>query len=178
MTNTVLTCGIPLNTSPLSPNGYMFTIARLPSLSYFCQEVSLPEITLPEALQLSPYVSIPIAGDQIQFGKLRVQFLVDEKMANYKAIYDWIVGLGFPETNAQYTKEINSNKTSSLSEVAKSTSDASLVILGNKNTPIQEIQFVDCIPESLSSITFTSTSQDVQYLIGNCTFSYSHYKFL
>ena len=156
----------------------MFTLRRLPELSYFCQEVSLPSISLPEATQLNPFSKIPLAGDQIDFDTLRVQFLIDEKMENYKAIHNWIIGLGFPENNSQYTSAIEGAALLGADEVAKSYSDATLVILGNNNVPIQVIQFADCVPESLESITFTSTNQDVQYLIGSVSFRYTYYKFI
>lgn len=177
MTTRTLTCPLPENINPLSPNGYMFTLQRLPELSYFCQEVSLPAITLPEATQLNPFSKIPLSGDQIEFDTLRIQFLIDDKMKNYRAIHDWIVGLGFPENNSQYTQTIEVSNMPGLSEVAKSTSDATLIILGNNNMPIQAIQFADCVPESLESITFVSNNQDVQYLIGSASFRYTYYKF-
>jgi hypothetical protein len=156
----------------------MFTLQRLPELSFFCQEISLPSISLPEATQLNPFSKIPLSGDQIEFDTLRVQFLVDEKMSNYKSIHNWIIGLGFPENNSQYTQEIEGATILGSSEVARSSSDATLIILGNNNKPIQVIQFSDCVPESLESITFTSTNQDVQYLIGSASFRYSYYKFI
>lgn len=178
MTTRTLTCPLPANINPLSPNGYMFTLQRLPELSFFCQEVSLPSITLPEATQLNPFSKIPLSGDQIDFDTLRVQFLIDENMGNYRAIHDWIVGLGFPENNSQYTQVINDAPILGANEVARSSSDATLIILGNNNQPIQVIQFADCVPESLESITFTSTNQDVQYLIGSASFRYTYYKFI
>lgn len=178
MTTRILSCPVPNNLNPLSPNGYMFSLQRLSSLGFFCQEISLPAITLPEATQLSPLSKIPLAGDQIEFDTLRVQFLVDEKMENYKAIHNWIIGLGFPEDYGQYTGALTAASVPGMSEVAKSSSDATLVILGNNNQPIQTIQFADCVPESLESITFTSTNQDVQYLIGSASFRYSYYKFV
>ena len=178
MTTRTLTCPIPENLNPLSPNGYTFLLHRLPGLSYFCQEITLPSITLPEITQFTPLTRIPIAGDQIDYDTLRVQFLVDEKMENYKAIHNWIVGLGFPENYSQYTNVIDTAVIPGGSEVAASSSDATLIIMGNNNTPIQTRQFSDCIPESLESITFTSTNQDVQYLVGSASFRYSYYKFL
>ena len=156
----------------------MFTLQRLPELSFFCQEVSLPAITLPEATQLNPFSKIPLSGDQIDFDTLRVQFLVDEKMENYKSIHNWIIGLGFPENNSQYKQIIEGSPIPGIDEVAKSSSDATLIIFGNNNVPIQAIQFADCVPESLESITFTSTNQDVQYLIGSASFRYSYYRFV
>jgi len=178
MTTRTLSCPVPNNINPLSPNGYMFTIAKLPSLSFFCQEVNLPSLSLPEAQQLNPFTKISLAGDQLEFGSLTVQFLVDENMENYKAIHNWLVGLGFPENNEQYKNFIDSASVLELSEVARSSSDATLVILGNNNNPIQTIEFKDCIPESLESLTFLSTNQDVQYLVGSVSFKYTLYKFL
>lgn len=178
MTTRTLTCPIPENLNPLSPNGYTFLLHRLPGLSYFCQEITLPSITLPEITQFTPLTRIPIAGDQIDYDTLRVQFLVDEKMENYKALHNWIVGLGFPENYEQYTNIIDNAAVPGANELAASYSDATLIIMGNNNTPIQTIQFADCIPESLESITFTSTNQDVQYLVGSASFRYSYYKFL
>ncbi len=178
MTTKTLTCPLPENINPLSPNGYMFTLQRLPELSFFCQEVSLPSITLPEATQMTPFTKIPLSGDQIDFDTLRVQFLIDEKMENYKAIHNWIIGLGFPENYSQYTQSVGDSPIPGVNEVARSSSDATLIILGNNNTPIQVIQFADCVPESLESITFTSTNQDVQYLIGSASFRYTYYKFV
>ena len=175
---TILSTQIPENVNPLSPNGYLFTLQRLSTLSYFCQEVSLPAITLPEAIQSTPFSKVPLSGDQIDFDTLRVQFLIDDKMENYKAIHNWIIGLGFPENYAQYTTTIGGSTPAAMSEVAKSSSDATLVILGNDNNAIQTIQFADCIPQSLESITFTSTNQDVTYLIGSVNFAYSYYRFI
>lgn len=178
MTTRILACPVPENINPLSPNGYMFSIEKLPSLSFFCQEINLPTLTLPEAVQLNPFTKIPIAGDQLEFGTLTVQFLVDETMSNYKSIHHWIVSLGFPESYQQYSDFLDEAKIPGLSEVSKSHSDGTLTILGNTNTPIQTIEFKDLLPLSLESLTFTSTNQDVQYLVGNASFQYSYYKFL
>lgn len=175
---TILTSQIPKNVNPLSPNGYMFTLQKLPTLSYFCQEVMIPSISLQQIEQLTPFSKISVAGDQIDFSQLTIQFLIDEKMENYKAIHDWIIGLGFPEDYQQYTTQIQSTPFPLQTEVSKSSSDATLVILGNDNNAIQSLKFVDCIPQSLESITFTSTNSDVQYLVGSVTFSYSYYAFI
>jgi hypothetical protein len=174
---TINSSTIPENVNPLSPNGFMFTLQRATGLKYFCQEVSIPSISLPEATQLNPFVKVPIAGDQLDYDSLRIQFLVDENMANYRAIHDWLTGLGFPENYDQYTNVLSETIPGS-SEVSKSTSDATLVILGSNNNAIQTIQFVDCIPQSIESLTFASTNNDVQYLIGSVTFAYSYYKFI
>ena len=178
LSSNTISCPLPANLTPLSPNGFNLTINKLPSISFFCQQVNLPSLTLGVPEQNTPLSTIPIPGEMLTYDQLQIQFLIDSEMRNYKAIHDWIVGLGFPENNSQYTQYIEGASIPGISEVAKSSSDATLVILGNNNMPIQAIQFADCVPESLESITFTSTNQDVQYLIGSASFRYTYYKFV
>jgi hypothetical protein len=78
---------VPENINPLSPNGFMFSIARIPEVTYFCQEVNIPEVSLSTVEQGSPFVRIPLPGDTLDFGELNVQFLVDSQMSNYKAMF-------------------------------------------------------------------------------------------
>lgn len=174
----LLSCPLPTNINPLSPNGYNFSIARIPELTYFCQEVNLPNISLGSLDIATPLVHYPVAGDMLDFGPLTVQFLVDSSMQNYKAIFNWIRGLGFPEDYKQYTEQVTPNVSSRLSEVAASVSDATLSILNGSNNSIAIVQFIDCVPLSLESLTFTSITQDVQYLVGSATFKYAYYKFI
>ena len=174
--NRVLSCPVPSNINPLSPNGFMFSIARLPDLTYFCQEVPLPDISITAPEIATPFVNYPVPGEKLNFGSLNVQFLVDSEMKNYKAIFNWLNGLGFPEDYEQFAEQARSPL--NLRTQPATVSDATLTILNNSNLPIQTVQFVDCFPESLQSLNFTSTSQDVNYLVGNATFRYSHYRFV
>lgn len=177
MTNRILSCPFPENINPLSPNGYMFNIQRLPKVSFFSQEVNLPTIALGSTQQATPFSQAIVAGDMLEYSSLTIQFLVDDGMENYKSIHNWLVGLGFPENHDQYQSILDSAALPG-SNVKKSYSDATLTVLGNTNTPIQTVQFIDVFPESLDSIIFLSTSQDVQYLVGSATFRYSYYKFV
>lgn len=170
-----LSCPIPSNINPLNPNGFMFSISRLPEVTFFCQEVNLPSISMTAVDMPTPFANYPIAGDRVEFGDLSVQFLVDSQMANYKAVFNWIRGLGFPETNEQYIEQVTTSIP--MSEVAASTSNATLVILGSGSSPVQTISFADLIPVSLESLVFNTTSQDVLYLVGNATFRYAYYNF-
>ena len=171
----LLTCPVPENINPLSPNGFMFSIARIPEVTYFCQEVSIPTVSLATVEQGSPFARIPLPGDTLDFGELNVQFLVDSQMQNYKALFNWIRGLGFPQNNEQYTQQVTNSY--SMNENAASFSDATLTALNNKNSPAGTILFKDCVITSLNSITFTSTASDVQYIVGNASFRYTYFTF-
>ena len=177
---TTLTCPIPDTVNPLSPTGFQFSIRKLPELTYFAQQVNLPGLTLGMPEQNTPFSVAPIPGEMLTYDALTVQFMVDESMRNYKAIHNWLVGLGFPEDNEQYKDIISaqSDPLTSSSETMKNYSDATLEILGSNNTSIQTIQFVDLFPISLDSLIFQSNDSDVTYIIGNANFRYSYYKFL
>ena len=174
-----LTCPIPSNINPLQSNGFQFHITKLPELTYFCNEVIIPDISLPVADTNTALSKIPFVGDKVDFGNLTVQFLIDEEMNNFKAIHNWIISLGFPELHEQYTNFINSN-TDSLytNEVMASQSDATLSILNSSNNVVRTVQFVDIVPVSLGSIQLTSTTDDTIYLAGVAVFDYNYYRFL
>ena len=169
-------CPIPSNINPLSSNGFNFSITKLPSVSFFCQEVNLPGMTLPTIDINTPLSLMPYAGDIISYDDLSVQFIVDENMSNYKAIYNWIIGLGFPKDNDEYTNFINGQDTG-YSRTSREYSDATLSVLGSNNLPVANIKFIDILPTNLSSMIFQSTSQDVQYIVGTATFKINRYEF-
>jgi len=174
---TTISCPIPENISPLSPNGFMFSISKLPDLQFFCQQVNLPGIHLGAPEFGNPFRTSPIPGDMLTYDELQVQFLVAEDMSNYRAIYNWIVALGFPESYDQYLGLLDGD-TTNYSELAKNYSDATLSVLSSNNVVSQQFMFFDMFPTSIESLTFQSTNQDVQYLIGNVTFRYAYYKFI
>jgi len=174
----ILSCPIPNNINPLSPNGFQFSVVRLPELSYFCQEASIPGITLGSPDFATPFSNKAIAGEMLTFDQLTVQFLVDQEMANYKGIWNWMIGLGFPEDYQQYIDFQNTNTTPLLSEMSKNYSGGFLQVLNANNASVQTIEFIDLFPISLNALTFQSTSQDVQYIVGQATFKYDYYKFV
>jgi hypothetical protein len=173
---TILTCPSPSNINPLNPNGFLFSVSKLPELTFFVQDVELPSLSIGTVIQSSSVQDIKIPGETADFGSLSVEFLVDEQFANYKAIYSWMVGLTYPETHDMYKAFLASAKNAnSYSELAKGYSDASLTILDSSNNPVQRITFIDAFPTSLSTLPFTSQSSDVQFLRATATFDYTYY---
>lgn len=171
-----LTCPFPSNINPLQSNGFMFAISKLPEVTYFCQEAVLPSLSLPVAEISSPLVNYPIPGEKLTFGELEITFLIDEEMVNYKAVHDWMVGLGFPRQREQYRNFLNKDSIA-ISELSKGYSDATLQILSSANNPIRTIMFKDVFPTNLSSIQLQSTADSTIYLAGNATFMYTVYEF-
>ena len=97
------------NRNFLSGIGFKFNLGKYPKVDFFCNSARIPELTLSTQVQPSYLKDLDIPGEKITYGDLTLQFLVNENMENYKIIYDWIVGLGFPETTQQF-KDLISNK--------------------------------------------------------------------
>lgn len=171
-----LTCPIPGNINPLQSNGFMFAINKLPEVTYFCQEAVLPELDLPTASISNPLINYPIPGEKLTFGALTITFIIDEEMTNYKAVHDWMVGLGFPRQREQYRAFLNKDAMA-ITELSKGYSDASLQILNSANNAIRTITFRDVFPTNLSSIQLQSTADSTVYLAGSATFMYTMYEF-
>lgn len=169
-----MSCPFPVGINGLSSTGFMFSITKLPELTYFCQAAAVPAISLDAAEQGSPFVRIPVPGEILTYGELNIQFMIDEKMLNYKAVYNWMVGLAFPTDNDEYKQFISKQSTGS--ELIKSYSDGSLVILGSNFHPVQTFTFIDMFPTSLETLMFQSNSPDIQYLIGSANFRYTYMK--
>ena len=171
-------CPVPDNINPLSPIGFRLDIDKLPNVSYFCQEATIPNISLSAIPVPTPLAQIQIPDTIINYGDLVVNFLIDEKMENYTALYNWVKGLGFPTDHKEYTNLIQSDSQQGKTELTKNYSDASLHILSSSNNIVKTIHFVDLMPISLASLQFGSNLTDVQYLQGNAIFRYTYYELI
>ena len=171
-----MTISIPAGLNPLSPNGFNFSITKVPNVTFFCQEANLPGITLGDPTFSTPFSTQPLPGDTLSYDPLTIQFLIDEEMLNYNIIYNWIVALGFPESYSQYTTLL-SNDNVQYNELAKNYSDATLQILDSNNNPIRTVTFYDVFPTTLETLTFASTNEGVNYLVGSATFKFGLYRF-
>ena len=106
----------PKSTNFLSPLGYKFTIKKMPTVNFFAQAVAIPSVTVGELPIPTPFsTKIQLPGDLVTFGDLVVTFRVDEDMANYLEVFNWIKSItridGFESANGQataWTNEIDS----------------------------------------------------------------------
>ncbi len=163
----------------LRPNAFKFQIHNIPNTSYFCNAANIPEMNLPPAIQPNPLVDIGHPGDKIEFGTLMIRFLIQEDMKNYKELYDWMVGLGFPKDSkqfAEYTKtqnyrfpDISPESSQGLGQY----SDATLTLLDSNNNAKVVIRFVDAFPTSLQGLDFEIVTGSTDYMMGVAMFKYS-----
>ncbi len=164
------------NRNYMSPIGFSFSIARFPKVSFFSNTASIPEVSLGGASQANYLKELMHPGDRVEYGELPIQFLVDEDMLNYTLIHNWITGLGFPESMKQY-RDWTTNE-SGQRDTALQYSDGTLKVLNSNYNTIAQIKFWDLYPSSLSTLEFTATDTDINYLTANVTFSYLYYQIL
>ena len=149
----------------LAPNAFKLVIDNVTykNVQYLVQSANIPDISLAPAPVNSMMRNIGEHGDKITYSPLELTFLVDETLTNYREIHDWILG--------QLTKK---------SEVLADNKlrDITLMIISSHNNVVQEIQFIDAYPTSLSSLPFESNTADVDYLTASVSFEYSYYKLL
>ena len=164
------------NRNFLSPTGFRFTLNRAPKVAFFGNTANIPSMTLGVANQSTYLKDIEVPGDKILFEDFSLRFLVDENLENYMEIYNWIRGLGFPESleeiyNLQRTGKIDQP----LDKVMNIFSDGTLQVLTSHQNPNFKVVFEDLWPYSLSTLQFDATSEDIQYFTADVSFKYTIY---
>lgn len=157
------TCIDPVNLSFLSPIGFQFQLRRAPHVQFFLQEVNLPGLSLPPAQIGSPFVTIPIRGDHLQYEPLNLTFRVNENMSNWFEIYNWLTEISAPRSFDEYNPEGQEP-------------DATLLVLNSDSKPNIQISFYNIVPISLGQILFDSTATDMEYVSCQAEFVYTTYK--
>ena len=170
--------GTPIdNRNFLSPTGFKFGLKRSPGVAFFCNQANIPSLDLGVAEQPSYLKDIPVPGDKMQFGDLNLRFLVDEDLVNFMEIQNWMRGLGFPESLAEFNDLKNE---AILGPMGKSTedvySDGTLQILSSNLVPKFQVVFNDLFPYSLSTVTFDATDTDIEYFTADVSFKYTLYQ--
>ena len=101
MTNSVFGKQIQ-NRNFLSGVAFKFNLAKFPKVDFFSNSARIPELNLELAEQATYLKNIDVPGEKLNYGDLTLKFLVDENMENYLAVYNWLTGLGFPESTQDY----------------------------------------------------------------------------
>ena len=170
---------------------WRMSINRIPKVSWFLTSAQVPGVNLGQTMIATPLLDQQLPGDKLTFEPLNVTFLVDEELQNYRELWDWLIGIGFPEQHPQYTDVLGASNRSTTYSRAEDAgprdnqtpsdsalySDASMIIYNSKNIPKLKINFKDIYPTSLSALEYSNQDTDVDYLSGIVTFNYLYYTF-
>lgn len=154
-----------VNKNLMQNSNFCLILSKLPDVAYFTKEIEIPGLSLPVAIQPTPFVDIPVPGDHIDFEQFTITFNVDEDMANYKALFRWMNALGFPRDRQQYSGDI---------------SDAMVYVATSKfnNNPKTLMSFQSIWPTSISSIPLTIENATVTYATCTVSFAYTLFDFV
>ena len=168
-----------------SPTQFRFILNQLPKVEFFTVATNLPGITLSETVQNTPFKDIPIMGNKLEYEDLSVTFICDEFLENYTSLHEWMTAIDQFSTFRSTTSNAPTDTRGSskdIGDVGVSTaikgmfSDATLMVLSNKNNPIVQVNYADVFPTSLSALDFNQNATDVEYLQATATFKYKLYE--
>jgi len=159
----------PTNKNLLSPLNFMFVMNRSPHVNFFVQSVNIPSVTLGYPAVNNPFVVYPTPGEHLTYGDFNITFKVDEDLANYLEVHNWIRGLGKPDNFDERAGLANSLPASNSGIV----SDMTVMILNSIKNPIFEVNFRDAFPTSISALNFNTTDETVNYISATASFKYT-----
>ena len=166
----------PSNPNPLQPNKFLLAFGRLPNVQYFCQNVTVPGISMSEVPLNNPLVDIYSPGEKAIYDLLNISFIIDEELKGWLEIHDWIRAMTFPENFQEYRDLSKLSKISGAIATAKPQySDGSLVLLSSNNTPYYEFKFYGMFPTSISSFIMNSSDSPENIITADAAFRYSYF---
>lgn len=151
-----------------SPNTFALVFPNIPGVAdnsmliLNVHSVNLPNLELgaKDIRWLGGTTHIPEAVTH--WGALTVQFVVDERMKNWRTIFKWITSMHnnkdkyVPENRASYAI------------------DASLIMLDNYKKPFLEFKFVNAFPTTLSECSM-SYREGNRYIESSVSLTYDYY---
>ena len=164
---------VPDNLNYLSNISFRLTMQDAPNITWFCQAVNVPGVSIEGIDVTTPHATIPFAGNKVSFEELSVRFIVDEHMKNWTEIYDRIIATGLTEGHEKYRLLKDSNSMNPRGGVV---STVVLTVLTSAMNPQMEFHFYDAFPISLSALDFDSANTDLEYFTATVGFRYTNYE--
>ena len=161
------------NRNFLSGVAFKFNLTKFPKVDFFSNSARIPELNLELTQQASYLKNIAVPGERLTYGDFTLRFLVDENMENYLSVYNWLTGLGFPETTKEFADIIKDSD--GQTDPKEAFCDGTLRILNSNYREVAKVKFKDLFPTSLSSLDIDATNTDVQYFTAEATFKYTIY---
>lgn len=177
MANTVIsTGGVIGSPSFAQADKFLLSFGRLPDMTFMCQKANIPDLRLDAAVQATPGSNAPLPGNKFHFSPLYITFLLDEDMLAWTTVYDWMQGIGFPDSSDQYKNMTVQQKLQmNLKGDQPQYSDARLTYFNNQNSPILAIDFTRIFPTALGGIQFDVQQPATTPMTSTAEFHYTNY---
>lgn len=138
-------CNFSINEPEFEKFRFTIVRSRLPSMNANVVKQSFRGFT------------VPFPQDSVEYEDISFEFRVDEKMANWKALYRWLISNAVAGENAKYC-------------------EATMQIVDADNQPVIDFHFKNCLITNLSGVDFDVTDTQNDSIISSCTIAYSHFE--
>lgn len=162
------------NTDLLQSAKFILTFPRLTSTQFFCQSINIPGVTTQNTSQPTPFMDLNIPGDKFVYDTFNMDFLLDEELQSWTAIYDWMRGIAFPTEFEEYKNLKHLSKFSEHTSFPQY-ADAEVTILAANNTPKLKFKLIDMFPVSLSQIALDIRLGSEHTMTATASFRFKRY---
>lgn len=161
----------PANQNLAQPTRFAMTMARLPNVTWWCQTIILPGLSMGYAVAPTPFVDQKVPGDKVQYEPLICSVLLDEDLQAWRECVAWMEALGFPKDFNQYRDRAK------LNEILKSNpkpqySDIQILVYNSNWQPTIRFSFVDAFPTSIPALSYSSADSPESPMQFDVTFDY------
>jgi hypothetical protein len=154
------------NLNILENINFKLVLGRAPNVEFFSKSVVIPSISIGSSVVPTPFSAVNLPGDHMTFGPLDVTFRIDENLANWTEIFNWMNSIAFPEDYDQYGMYNENGIPISL------TCDIELHIMSSKNNTIRTLTFKNAWPSDLAGLSIDIDQEGVVYAETTVSFLY------
>lgn len=173
MANTGFT-SVPDTTNYLKENAFSFQIAYLPNTVFHLQSANLPAISASPISVATPLSPLSIPANTLEYEQLILTFRVDENLANYREIHEWMIKLHSAKSTDDFATIAADPDLSTT--FGGGVTDGTLSIRTNKQNANVRVIFKDIFPVALTGIQFTSATDAATELVSSVTMAYNTYE--
>lgn len=175
----------PQNTNLLQVTKYILTLPRVTNVQYFCQEASLPGVSISQIPRQTPIVDLWSPGSKLTYNEFSVTFVVDEDLRSWTDIHDWMRGLSGGVNHSEWSgmlrksavaldASVESNKNPNARPFPQY-SDGVLTLLTGLNNAKIRVKFANMFPTELSDIEFDSKLSSDTILTATAKFRFDYF---
>lgn len=160
------------NINLFQPTGFKVMIDRknYANLEFFVQSVSHPGASNPAVETAYKRVTgVPMPGNQMQYGELTMDVLLDEDLNSYIEMYNWLLKLVNNE-QVQQRDNFRGQRTDQ-----PTYADIQITALTSHNNKNKTFKYVDAIPVAIGDIRFEAQNQSVEYVTFPASFRFSYF---
>lgn len=170
----------PSNLNYVRPTAFRLNILNLPQVSFFCQSVTLPGLSMGVATQATPLANLAWPGEKLTWDEMTIKFIIQSQFENYTELYNWFIGIGSPTNSLEFTNWAQAhgwikNYPGAATKAGAEFSDGTLTVINANNNPVIQFQFMNLFPTSLQGVNFDISEGNTDYLTATATFRYQYF---